>query len=327
MINRFQWAYYSWDSTSYQLWVRKLVNKLREESGVVATYDQFETQKGTTHLPKMMIEKVRDSDYIIIVLTKKYAERADNFEGGVGFENMSFLSLLQENKDKLIFIKRDSVNFNEVVPFQFKGYYFIDFSNEDEFEKKYEELIYRIYNVPLFEEAPLGNIPTLKPKKIHQDDQTSRRMVNPFSGSINHFYRTVTDLDKDNYLKQCFKEIKSLFTQLFDRVRLVNPSVEYQVDEISNYKVLYNLYQNGSEVTSVKIWIGSQFGKGINFSIGQRIDPYQDNSMNEIVTCEVDHNNNLFLKTTMNMSGSNASTPKEVVEEIWKRSIQYNFRS
>ena len=69
----------------------------------------------------MMIEKVRDSDYIIIVLTKKYAERADNFEGGVGFENMSFLSLLQENKDKLIFIKRDSVNLNEVFRFNLKG--------------------------------------------------------------------------------------------------------------------------------------------------------------------------------------------------------------
>src|SRR5690625_3659203 len=121
---------YSWDSEAHQNWVHQLTNKLRGQYGIDATIDKIETQKKTVHLPKMMIENIRDRDYTIIVLSKQYALKADAFEGGVGFENELMLHLLQYNKDKLIFIKRDQVDFDEVLPYHFTGYHTIDFSND-----------------------------------------------------------------------------------------------------------------------------------------------------------------------------------------------------
>ncbi|MFD1173959.1 toll/interleukin-1 receptor domain-containing protein [Oceanobacillus picturae] len=313
---------YSWDSVDHQIWVRELVNKLRKDSGVEATYDQFQTQRGTTHLPKMMVEKVRDSDYTIIVLTKKYAEKANNFEGGVGFENMSLLTLLQGNKDNLIFVKRDSVNFDEVMPFHFQGHYVIDFSNDNEFEDKYEELIHRIYNVPLYEEAPLGPIPNLKPKKALND---MLKPDNPFSETVG-LGKAITDLEKDKFLQYMFMEINSLFKQLFDQVKKQDHSIQYVVEDISKYKVLYKLYRNGSEVTNVKMWIGGLFGRGISLCYGNMINAYSDNQMNENIVCEVNENNQLTLKLTMNRFGSNPTTPKEIVQEIWERNLKNFFK-
>ncbi|WP_169911109.1 toll/interleukin-1 receptor domain-containing protein [Evansella clarkii] len=311
---------YSWDSEKHQIWVRNLVNKLRKESGVEATYDQFLTQTSTTHLPQMMIERVRDSDFTIIVLTEKYSKKADNFEGGVGFENMSLLSLLQENSDKLIFIKRDSVNFNEVVPFHFKGYYAIDFSNDMNFEEKYEELVYRIYNVPLYEEAPLGPVPDLKPKTARDVE-----VKNPFSDSVIDIGRKVTDLDKDKFLQHKFMEIKTLLIQLFNQVKLKDQSFDYVVEEISSLKVFYKLYKNGVEVTGIKMWIGGLFGRGISLHFGKMIDISNDNAMNENIICEVNKNNQLILKMTMNMFGSHPTNANGIVEEIWKRQLKHYF--
>mgnify|MGYP003511259450 CR=1 FL=1 len=77
---------YSWDSVEHKEWVLKFVNMLRDRWGVNAKCDVFITQSNTTNLNHMMVEEIKDSDYVLIILTESYAEKANKLEGGVGFE-------------------------------------------------------------------------------------------------------------------------------------------------------------------------------------------------------------------------------------------------
>ncbi|MFC7393020.1 toll/interleukin-1 receptor domain-containing protein [Scopulibacillus cellulosilyticus] len=153
---------YSWDNDEHQKWVLNLTNKLRT-NGVDATIDLFETQNGTTNLNKMMIQGLRDSDSIIIVLTEKYANRANKFEGGVGFETTLSLPILKNNPNRLIFILRHKENYLNAFPFHYRDYYAIDFSDDVSFENAFRKLLYHIAEVPLFEKSPLGKMPILQP--------------------------------------------------------------------------------------------------------------------------------------------------------------------
>jgi hypothetical protein len=140
---------YGWDSEEHKQLVMDFANLLRR-NGVNATIDRFITQSNTTNLNAMMIKNMRNNDFIIVVLTEKFAEKADNFQGGVGFETLLSLPILQENPDKLIFVLRHKSNFRNAFPFHLQGYYAINFSDDRNFDESFEELLHRIQDVPLY---------------------------------------------------------------------------------------------------------------------------------------------------------------------------------
>ncbi|MGK9183786.1 TIR domain-containing protein [Priestia filamentosa] len=156
---------YSWDNESHEEWVLDLTNKLRAEGGIEANCDKFELYTQTVDMYSMMIEQIEKNDYVILILTEGYYNKALQKEGGVGFETMLINPLLNENKDKLIFITRDE-NRQKTTPFQMKSFYSIDFSKEENFASKFKELLHRVYQTPLYEKAALGNIPLLEPQKV-----------------------------------------------------------------------------------------------------------------------------------------------------------------
>lgn len=159
---------YSWDSVEHQEWVIGLANKLRDK-GIDASLDKFITQKSTVNLNRMMIDNFRINDYIIVVMSEEYANKANENKGGVGFETTLLSNELNNKLDKIILIKRDNSADDKVVPYMFKGIYFIDFSDNKEFETKFEELLYKIYKQDVYEVRPLGEKPNLEPNKINND--------------------------------------------------------------------------------------------------------------------------------------------------------------
>jgi hypothetical protein len=74
------------------------------------------------------------------------------------------------------------------------------------------------------------------------------------------------------------------------------------------------------------MWLGNGFGSSINtinLSYG-RIHYDNDNSMNEIIQCEIGENKELKLKMTMNMFGNReAISDKDVTKEIWRNMVNY----
>ncbi|HHC5062329.1 SEFIR domain-containing protein [Aeromonas veronii] len=154
---------YSWDSEEHQLWVVELANKLRE-CGIDANIDLFIIHQETTNLNKMMVKEIRESDHVIVVLTREYKDKVDNWQGGVSFESDLLLpSLIGESADKLIFIMKHNGDYKTVFPFQYNGYYAIDFTDSSKSSMRFKELLHRIKGEPLYMKKDIGVMPKLLP--------------------------------------------------------------------------------------------------------------------------------------------------------------------
>lgn len=308
---------YSWDDLSHEQWVMDLANKLRKK-GVDAKIDKFVTQSGTIHLQEMMSRAMRTNDYILLILTEKYTEKADEIRGGVGFETLLTLPDLQKNPNKLVPIVKHQGNFDDAIPFHLRGYYAIDFSEEENFEEKFIELLHRIEGVPLYEEEPLGEKAELIPKRKIKPSSSSELFENiklPQS-------QVVSDLDKSQFLSNSYDEMLRWFITLFSQIKEEIPGFEYTKEEFGSKKHSFKLYIDGRLKTGVKMWLGGNFSDSINLSYGGHINPYLDNSMNEIITYEVVNGKELRLRMTMNIFGNNKSnTPKDIVKEIWEQHL------
>jgi hypothetical protein len=323
---------YSWDSEEHKEWVLYLANHLRTK-GLEIDTDIFETQIKTVNLNRMMVEKVRDSDFIIIVLTEKYARKADNFEGGVGFESQLTLPLLMENPNKLVLIMRHQGDYNKVFPFHFKGQYAIDFSNDFEYEAKFEKLIYRLYEKPLYFVQPLGEVPTLEPRIPSRQvpgQPTINKPKSPefdFSDLNLQNHNRITDRDIEIFMKDNFSQMVRIFHLLFTEYQSTYPNFQFDQDDVDSRKTIFTLYKDGQNVNGIKIWYGGSFGRNtINLSYGRHIST-SDNSTNEMISYDIDSNNQLKLKMTMNFFGNKAaSTPEDVVKEIWKTNISHSLK-
>lgn len=157
---------YSHDSKEHKLWVLNLAIRLRQEGGVDAILDQWELQPGDD-IPNFMEKHLDNSDYVIMICTARYVEKANAGEGGVGYEKMIVTSELLKNikSNKVIpIIKQDSTR---LLPTFLKTKLFIDFSITENFEIKFDELIRTIQNAPIYKKPNIGSNP-FKANKISE---------------------------------------------------------------------------------------------------------------------------------------------------------------
>ena len=88
---------YSHDSSEHKQWVAHLSIKLRE-NGVDAILDQWDLYPGDD-VPSFMEKHLPESDYAVLICTKRYVEKANSGEGGVGYEKMIVSAEMVENID------------------------------------------------------------------------------------------------------------------------------------------------------------------------------------------------------------------------------------
>lgn len=319
MYNPTAFISYSWDNSMHQQWAIDLTNELRK-NGVDASIDVFETQKGTVNLNTMMLKNIRTKDYIIVLITNNYSRKADELIGGVGFETEMLVSLIQTHKDKIIPAIREN-DFKKQIPFYLHGINYIDFSDDNKFTEKFNELLHRIYNVPMYEVFPVGSRPNLGPV----NSSRSKAPNNYDNDDIIPNFRRVTDLDKNRFMNESYVKMKETFHALLESTSKKNSNFEYESNVIDNRKIFFSMYLDGNLKHSIKMWLGANFGgiSDINLAYGTRI--YQnDNSMNEIIRCEVDSGNELLLTRTLTISSSKTrTTPEEIAKEIWTESLAW----
>lgn len=315
---------YSWDDKYHEQWVMNLVVELRN-SGVDASFDKYVTQSKTTNLYQMMINNMKNNDKVIVVLTEKFAQKADEIQGGVGFETLISLPDIQEDPDKFILILRHKGNFKDAFPFHLRGYYAIDFSENKFFDEKLLELLHRIEDVPMYEKVPLGKKRDLKTRR--EIDSPSRNEEAFFKNIELPNLREVRDIDKDSFLSESYEKIQSLFVELFNHIKGELSNFEFVTEQISNKKHMFKLYVNGQQKIVIKTWLGGHLGNGINLSYGNHIDPYSDNSMNETIRCKVNNRNEMKLSMTMNIFGNKeVSEPRSIVQEIWQNNLSHHIK-
>lgn len=149
---------YSHDSSSHKEWVLNLATKL-QENGLSIILDEWDLKLGGD-LAKFMENGLTQSQRVLLVCTDKYIEKSDSGKGGVGYEKMIVTSELMENLDthKFIPVVR-KVTLTKKVPLFMGGRLFIDFSDDDKFEEKLEELLREIHGSPENKKPEIGKNP------------------------------------------------------------------------------------------------------------------------------------------------------------------------
>lgn len=159
---------YSWSSDN-------LVIPLSERlvsHGVEVILDKWDLKEGQDKYV-FMEQCVNDSDIdkVLIICDKKYAEKANKREGGVGDEtaiiSTEIYGKVKQEKFIPIIAERDDEG-NPYVPTYIKTRIYIDLSNSDSYEDEYEKLLRNIYEKPLIKKPKLGTKPEwLEEEKVN----------------------------------------------------------------------------------------------------------------------------------------------------------------
>ncbi len=132
---------YSWDDEEHKKWVSSFAQKLIEND-IEIILDQFDLTPGKNliHYVETAISK---SDRIIVIFTPNYRLKADKRKGGVGYEYSIINQELYEaqtSQTKFIPVLRKGTS-KKSIPTFMRQFIHVDFSKDEEFELKYQEIL------------------------------------------------------------------------------------------------------------------------------------------------------------------------------------------
>ena len=153
---------YSHDSPEHRRWVSELGAKLRH-NGIDAILDQWDLGPGDD-VTQFMERGIIDSDRVLVICTDSYVRKANADEGGVGYERMIVTAQLAQNLEtnKLIPVIRQASS-KEKIPQGLRERVYIDFTDDNQFDEKFDELLHELYQVRVLQKPPLGKSPFAKP--------------------------------------------------------------------------------------------------------------------------------------------------------------------
>lgn len=154
---------YSWTTPDHEEWVLSLAKRLISD-GIDVVLDKWDLKEGHDLYDFMeSMVKSPEINKVLIILDKKYSERADSREGGVGTETQIISPKIYKDvsQEKFIPIVRERNEGGEAfIPTYLDGRIYIDLSNDEQFEEKYEGLLRNIYGRPSFSKPKLGKAPS-----------------------------------------------------------------------------------------------------------------------------------------------------------------------
>jgi len=150
---------YAWESPSHTNWVINLAERLQGKSGVEIILDQWHLVPGSDRL-HFMEQGIEKSDFVIVVCTPNYAERANRRDGGVGYESMVITSAFASRFQgpKFIPVLR-SGDWNSSVPVYLRSMQGLDLRHDPYSESQYEQLVRAVHS-EWVQPPPLGPKPS-----------------------------------------------------------------------------------------------------------------------------------------------------------------------
>lgn len=193
---------YSHDSAEHKKWVLDFATTLRNR-GVDAVLDQWDLKPGDD-LPHFMETQLESAEYVLMVCSSRYVEKANAGEGGVGYEKMIMTSNLLSKIDnsKVIPVIRQPAGTHNVPTF-LSTKLFVNFSSDSELEFSFDELLRHLLDAPLFEKPEIGSNP-FQPMENSGPDRTAdgvKEIMNAVSSCFNrtsashiHFHDLLSEL-------------------------------------------------------------------------------------------------------------------------------------
>lgn len=156
---------YSHDNEAHMDWVLQLATRLRA-NGVNVILDRWNLSLGKD-LASFMEKGLSNSHRVICICSEKYVEKANGGIGGSGYEKQILTSALIKNQNTNYVIPLIKNNpSEEKTPIFLYGRVYINFDQENLYEKNYEELLRDILNEPILPIPPLGKNPFKNIKNI-----------------------------------------------------------------------------------------------------------------------------------------------------------------
>lgn len=131
---------YSWEDEEHKEWVRSFADSLLE-NGIEAILDQYDVSLGE-RLPYFMKQSVSNADYVLIICTPTYKEKAEGRKGGVGYEGHIITGELfaKGNEKKYIPVIRKG-NTSNALPVSLAGKLAVDLKDGPNYETNFNELV------------------------------------------------------------------------------------------------------------------------------------------------------------------------------------------
>lgn len=145
---------YAWSDEEFNTKILSFVDFLRKK-GFDATLDRKKSQESVAiNFNKMMIDGIVNSDKVIVVLNKKYKERAEKFLGGVDTEFQIIFEDKKANPNKYIFVSFGDENVKDILPLAIGGTEILNLKKDQDdnnfnvlFSKIKEEQIINFSNI------------------------------------------------------------------------------------------------------------------------------------------------------------------------------------
>ena len=171
---------YSHDNENHSNWVLQLATRLRS-NGVDMILDKWNLHLGQD-VAAFMEKGLSKSRRVLSICSENYVRKADDKEGGVGYEKkiMTAKMMTDLNTDWIIPVIRNNPGIQK-VPIFLAGCLYIDFEDNSLYEAKYEELLRSLLDEPMFPVPELGENPFKTAKRLANQKffPSSERYVSP----------------------------------------------------------------------------------------------------------------------------------------------------
>jgi len=255
---------YSWTNEEHEQWVLDLATELRE-NGIDVILDKWDLKEG--HDSYAFMEKmVSDSDVekVILVCDQKYAEKANNREGGVGTETQIITPELysEQEQDKFVAVVKERDSQGEAyLPTFYKSRIYIDLSTEENYGNNFERLLRWVYGQPLNKKPDLGNKPAYLEDEKHIQLGTSsrhRRVINAiksgksiWTGALDEYYSVFAenleefrmDTEEGEIDEQLIENIEEFIPYRNELIQLFSVLGKYEKDSKDAYELTHDFFE------------------------------------------------------------------------------------
>jgi hypothetical protein len=169
------------------VWIVSLAEKLTKNGVDVRLYEWEKHER--LNLPGYMEKDISESDYILIICSPAYAQKANKREAGVGYETTIITGDIYRHSmhSKIIPILRKG-DPTSSVPTYAQTMNRIDMRDDGKFDEKFEDLLRAIYKIPRYAKPEVGERPNLESKSSESwqsdaRDASAAHTALPESGS------------------------------------------------------------------------------------------------------------------------------------------------
>ena len=201
---------YSHDSEKHVQWVSEFAARLRYNCvDVIPDIDVISDQWGPNldqDSTQFMGAGVRDSDRILVICTDSYVRIANEGEGGVSYEPTIITKRIVEDlgTNKFIPIIRQTL-WEDKIPTFLKDRVYPDFTDDEQFDAKFEELLHERLLVPPLQRPLVPHIESLRVKNYRALRDVELKQLKPltvFLGANGSGKSTFFDVFA--FLSECF---------------------------------------------------------------------------------------------------------------------------